>query len=216
MDIWWIPIAAGITDGFNPSIFAIAAVYLFIHSALEGRGFLVLSLFLISTLLGIFVVASALGLVALSSRWFNWILIILDIVLSGVFIYVGLQAFRQWQAWQKHQLIQPLTGQMFVGYLLKRSPFNWILPVFLGLLCAALSSQWAPNYYFAVLSSPAALPENEILVFLLMGVYTVVLIWPLWALVIAFNNGLIPPRIRPLITAGIFFIASTLVLLILK
>jgi len=217
MDVlWWIPIAAGATDALNPCVFAIMAAFIVLHVALEGRTLLVMVLFFTSLLMTLFIFNIGIGMMAVNTPVVDIVLKVIDGILSIGFLVLGWQSIGQWQAWQKNQLIKPLSGQLVLGYLLKKKTFKWVLPLLLGAIFGVLSTQWAPNYYFAILANPAVLPGNDRLLLMLIGTYGFVILWPVWLLIIVFNYHYVAPRLKPLIAAGVMFIASTLALLILK
>ena len=216
MDLWWISIAAGITDALNPCVFAIAAVFLLIQTALEDKGLFVKVLFLISVVVSVFVLNIGVGLVLFSQDSVIIILKIIDALLAGLFIHWGYQSIIQWRAWQRSQLIKPLTGQLVIGYLLKKKAFGWLIAIVLAVLVGILSVQWTPNNYFTILASPAVLPGRTNVVLLFIGMYSVVVLWPVWFLLAIVNQSTLPLRFKPLITAGVMMIASLVALLILN
>lgn len=216
MNLCWIPIAAGIGDALNPCVFAITAAFLIIYQSFEEKRSIVPLVFILLMWVGLTTVNCGVGLLILSSDLTIIILKIIDGFLALVFLRWSYESFSQWKAWQDKKLIQPLFGQLVIGYILKKKFIGWLFLTLLVFILSILSIQWSPNTYYAMLASPAILPERDVLILVLIAIYSLMLLWPVWFTLILYTFKVLIVRLRPLFHAGVFLSASLVFLLILK
>ncbi|MBF0503922.1 MAG: hypothetical protein HQL14_02350 [Candidatus Omnitrophica bacterium] len=215
-DVWQIIIGAGLQDGFNPCIFMTCAVFILLGFWGQKSS---ISLTLVRLL---FSLSYMLGLI-----FFNYgpiwpFLLQKNFMLSGKIIYfaLGTVSFIYGILFLKDWFLMRHAPQKESPTNIVKSPSGIIaislITVILGVLLSLLSTVWPVNYYLTLLGTGALLKGQwQIVIRYLIG-YSLISMWPLWFLWSFLSIKNIRPTLIKIVSASVFFLASSCIILIFK
>jgi len=215
-DLWRIVIGAGFQDGANPCALMTCAVFM-------GHGILVSGRYAhLARLRWLFVLTYMFGLlyfnfgpmgVLLFHKTFVWTAKIIYLALGvGCFVW-GVVFLKDWFLSYRQPLKDLVTPPTCPSV---NALAMFLLAFILGVFLSALATLWPINYYMTLLGAGGFVHGQWQAMIQLLGLYTIVSLWPLWFLWAFLSIKNIRPALFKIICASVFFIASSSVILIFK
>lgn len=203
--LWWIPLAGGLEDGVNPCALMTAAVTLWgllwlKQCGLKKRWFFLFILFL---LLISFILNCGLD-VWTWNKYFQMIVRWLYILLAASVGFKGIKFLYQWFLLLRGKEIKDDSSTQVKLSPLALGAIICLAAIFLGLL----ASVWSTNYYISVFSMYMRMPGQFIAMAYLIGLYTLVSFWIVYAVAGTVFLSSINKRLFKIIAAAILLSAS--------
>lgn len=213
--LWWIPLAAGLTDAFNPTAFVIAAAFIFLYIVRSGK---VLALGIIFSLILITVLVlyhSGLGMAFLEAQGLVWGVKVFNALIGMLCLKFSWNFLKWWQRDSNANLRVTHGIPSIVMNMFRIKVLNAVCVIISAIVLSVIAVQWPIDYNLSMLSNTVMISGGLIDILILVAIYSISLLWPLWLtmLVLASKTS---DRFKVVIASGIFLCASTSLLLVFK
>ena len=218
-DLWLVSLGTGLRDGLNPCIFVTCAVFI-VHRFWLGRNALKVGRTDV-----FFVLTYALGVLLFNFGPAQVLLFNKNFILAAKIIYfvLGLAAFVFGVLFIKDWIVLrrglPLKNGLFVADGKEGKEAGWgvvlrVIVIALGL--SALATLWPMNVYLMLLGNEALIKGQWQVIMPLISLYVAAGIWPLCFIWAFLSIKTLRPSLMKIVCAAIFFISSSIMILIFK
>ncbi len=213
--LWWIPLAAGLTDAFNPTAFVIAAAFIFLYIVRSGKVLALGIIFSLILIVALVLYHTGLGMTALESEGLVLAVKIFNALVGILCLKFSWSFFRWWQRDNNANVRVTHGIPSIVMNMFRVRVLNVVCVIISAIVLAIIAVQWPIDYNLSMLSNTVMISGGLSNMLILVVIYAVSLLWPLWLTMIVLANK-ISDRFKVMVCSGIFLCASTSLLLVFK